>query len=54
MKVGGFDEKLGRRGARLLSNEELEVTHRIQDLGFTSFYEPAALVHHNVDEGRVN
>jgi GT2 family glycosyltransferase len=54
VELGGFDENLGRRGARLLSNEDLDMTRRIGDLGFTSWYEPAAVVHHKVHEARVD
>src|ERR1700722_744082 len=54
IKVGGFDEGLGRRGGRLLSNEELETARRIHALGFRTFYSTAALVHHRVDEARVD
>jgi glucosyl-dolichyl phosphate glucuronosyltransferase len=54
LKLGGFDETLGRRGTRLLSNEELEVSHRLRALGFKSFYEPAALVHHKVHADRIS
>lgn len=54
LALGGFDENLGRRGTRLLSNEELEVAHRLRDLGFKSYYEPAALVHHKVHADRIS
>jgi glucosyl-dolichyl phosphate glucuronosyltransferase len=54
LDAGGFDETLGRRGSKLLSNEELEVSRRIQEAGFGAFYEPAALVYHKIHEARVN
>lgn len=53
-QVGGFDEALGRKGARLLSNEELEITRRIGELGFRPYYEPTALVYHKVHQDRVS
>jgi GT2 family glycosyltransferase len=53
-EVGGFDENLGRRGARLLSNEDLEIAQRIRDLGFETFYEPAALMYHKVHAERIS
>jgi glucosyl-dolichyl phosphate glucuronosyltransferase len=53
-QVGGFDETLGRKGTRLLSNEELEITRRIGELGFAPYYDPAALVHHKVQQDRVS
>jgi GT2 family glycosyltransferase len=54
LKAGGFDERLGRRGVRLLSNEDLEIADRIRGLGFATFYEPRALVRHRIDEARVS
>ncbi len=54
LKLGGFDENLGRRGSRLLSNEELEIAHRIHALGFKSYYEPAALMRHKIHADRVS
>jgi glucosyl-dolichyl phosphate glucuronosyltransferase len=53
-QAGGFDEALGRKGACLLSNEELEITRRIGALGYAPYYEPAALVHHRVHRERVS
>lgn len=52
--LGGFDERLGRRGASLLSNEEIAISRRVRDLGFAAFYEPAAVMHHKVSEDRIS
>lgn len=54
VQVGGFDEALGRKGARLLSNEELEISRRIGGLGFAAYYQPGALVYHKVHQDRVS
>lgn len=54
LKAGGFDEKLGRRSTLLLSNEEIALSRRLAELGFGSFYEPKASVHHKVHADRVN
>jgi GT2 family glycosyltransferase len=54
LKLGGFDENLGRRGNRLLSNEELEIARRVHALGFKSYYEPAAVMHHKVHADRIS
>src|SRR6185437_2284400 len=51
-KVGGFDAKLGRQGAVLLSGEEAQVIRAMIDRGWTVYYEPAALVWHSVDSSR--
>jgi GT2 family glycosyltransferase len=54
IETGGFSEALGRRGALLLSNEELDIMDRLRENGFQSFYEPAAVVHHKVHADRVD
>jgi GT2 family glycosyltransferase len=54
IESGGFSETLGRKGALLLSNEELEIMRRLRQGGFDSFYEPAAVVHHKVHADRVD
>lgn len=53
-EVGLFPENLGRIGRLLLSNEELLVTRRIRDLGYTVVYEPQLEMHHRVHAERVN
>lgn len=52
-KAGGFNEGLGRIGSSLLSNEELVMSNKIKELGFHSFYVPAARVMHRVHDDRV-
>jgi hypothetical protein len=54
LKIGGFDENLGRKGVQLLSNEELEATRRIRSLGYAPYYDPAVLVYHKVQPERVS
>jgi GT2 family glycosyltransferase len=54
LKAGGFDENLGRRSTLLLSNEDLAVAGRLAELGYSSFYEPSASVHHKIHAERVN
>lgn len=53
-RVGGFSAGLGRRGADLLSNEEIELFGRVHALGVPVLYEPAALVHHHVEPERLS
>jgi GT2 family glycosyltransferase len=54
LEAGGFDENLGRRGNRLLSNEELEIARRIRALGFSVHYEPRAQIFHRVHADRIS
>jgi glucosyl-dolichyl phosphate glucuronosyltransferase len=53
-EAGLFPENLGRIGHLLLSNEELLVTKRIRDLGYTAVYEPKIEMHHRVHAERVS
>lgn len=53
-KVGYFNENIGRVGKLLLSNEELLVSERIRDLGYSVLYDPLAKMSHRVHEERVN
>jgi glycosyltransferase involved in cell wall biosynthesis len=52
-EAGLFPENLGRVGRLLLSNEELLVTKRIRELGYTAVYEPKIEMHHRVHAERV-
>jgi len=51
--VGGFDERLGRRGKKLLSWEDLELQQAVRAAGYSSRYEPAAVVHHLIPAERL-
>lgn len=50
--VGGFDTRLGRKKSSLLSNEETELFHRINQAGLPVFYTPHALLHHRIPAER--
>jgi GT2 family glycosyltransferase/actin-like ATPase involved in cell morphogenesis len=52
-EVGGFAERLGRRGASLLSSEEAELWRRLWAAGHAIAYEPAALLLHQVSAARL-
>lgn len=54
IKAGNFSESLGRVGKLLLSNEELLVTEKIRELGYSVLYDPAAAMRHRVHEDRIN
>lgn len=51
-KLGGFDENLGKRGGNNIWGEEIDLCHRLQEMGFSFFYNPRALVWHVVGRGR--
>jgi glucosyl-dolichyl phosphate glucuronosyltransferase len=53
-EAGLFPENLGRVRGLLLSNEELLVTKRIRDLGYTVIYDPKIEMHHRVHPDRVS
>jgi glycosyltransferase involved in cell wall biosynthesis len=52
-RVGGFDERLGRRGRSLVSSEEGDLFARVTAAGGVLVYEPAALVLHGVTADRL-
>lgn len=51
---GGFDERLGRKGASLLSGEDTDLTDRIRLAGYTVYYEPGAVVQHYIHPERIS
>ncbi len=51
--VGGFDERLGRRGAQLLGGEEMAVLERLASQPARIVYEPAACVLHIIGKERL-
>jgi len=51
--VGGFSTHLGRKGASLLSCEEIELCLRLERAGFTTLYQPGARVRHLTPVGRM-
>lgn len=52
--VGGFDAQFGRRGRRLLSGEERDLSRRLVQAGWRLRYEPTAAVVQQVLPERVN
>jgi hypothetical protein len=54
IECGGFEPRLGRRGNRLLGNEEVALMNAIQARGGKIFYEPRAVVTHLVHRERVS
>lgn len=53
LKVGGFDESLGRVGKVLLCSEETDLVNRIREAGHPIYYEPKAVVSHLVSRSRL-
>jgi len=51
-ETGGFDVRLGRRKGMLLSADETELQHRIQNLGGRLYYHPGVRIHHFVPRER--
>jgi glycosyltransferase involved in cell wall biosynthesis len=52
-QAGGFNEQLGRRGRRLVSNEELALQNRLAALGWRAVYRPDMAVMHHVPAERI-
>lgn len=51
--VGGFQTDLGRKGNKLLSNEEILLRRQIEAKGYSCFYHPEIVVWHHVPANRV-
>ncbi|MGO9743344.1 MAG: glycosyltransferase [Roseiarcus sp.] len=54
MAAGLFEERLGRIGKLLLSNEELTVTSNLRASGYTVVYNPAMEINHTVHADRIS
>ena len=52
--VGGFGSGIGRIGAALLSDEEVQLAWRLQDLGLSVRYDSRIVVHHQIQARRLN
>jgi len=52
--VGGFSERLGRKGTLLLSREECDLAQRLGAAGFVSRYDPTPGVFHRVHPARLS
>jgi len=54
IEAGMFDERIGRIGGLLLSNEELPFCDKVRALGHHVIYEPKLEVHHHVHADRLS
>jgi glycosyltransferase involved in cell wall biosynthesis len=52
LKAGGFGVCLGRAGATLLSDEEVQLAWRLQDAGLSVRYDSRIVVHHQIQATR--
>lgn len=52
-QLGGFEPRLGRVGASLLSNEETHLRDQLTSRGFKCVYAPRAIVHHHIGKDRL-
>jgi GT2 family glycosyltransferase len=53
-RLGGFDERFGRKGSSLLSGEDTDLCERTRAAGGDLVYEPRAIVHHWIPAERVS
>jgi GT2 family glycosyltransferase len=53
LDIGGFSEKLGRVGGRLISGDESYVTKRVLDAGLGAGFDPSFKVYHKISRERL-
>jgi glycosyltransferase involved in cell wall biosynthesis len=51
--LGGFKTELGRKGKKLLSNEEILIQKKIEKIGCKIYYSPDIVVQHHIPCSRV-
>ena len=54
LELGGFNEKLGRLGDLLLSDEDVHLAWRLQDSGRSARYDSRIVVRHNIQANRLS
>jgi glycosyltransferase involved in cell wall biosynthesis len=52
--AGGFGTAVGRYGGALLSDEEVQLAWKLQDLGHSARYDSRLVVHHRIQATRLN
>ena len=53
LDIGGFSQKVGRVGNRLISGDECLVTNRVLDAGWGAGFDPAFKVYHKISRERL-
>ena len=53
LDMGGFADRLGRVGKLLLSDEDVQVGWRLQDRGFSAWFDSRIVVRHQIQAGRM-
>jgi glycosyltransferase involved in cell wall biosynthesis len=53
LEMGGFADRLGRVGKLLLSDEDVQVGWRLQDRGFSAWYDSRIVVRHQIQAKRL-
>lgn len=53
LDMGGFADTLGRVGELLLSDEDVQVGWRLQDRGYSAWYDSRVVVHHQIQAARM-
>ncbi|MDO9706959.1 glycosyltransferase family 2 protein [Paracraurococcus lichenis] len=54
LDIGGFSDGLGRFGSLLLSDEDVQVGWRLQDGGYSAWYDSRVVVMHQIQGTRMN
>jgi len=54
LEIGGFDECVGRFGNKLLSDEDVQVSWKLQDRGYSAWYDSRIVVRHQIQGSRMN
>lgn len=54
LDMGGFADRLGRVGKLLLSDEDVQVGWRLQDRGYSAWYDSRIVVRHQIQAKRLN
>jgi GT2 family glycosyltransferase len=54
LEAGGFDERLGRHGELLLSDEDVQLAWRLQDAGRPARYDSRIVVRHSIQADRLS
>ncbi len=53
LDMGGFADRLGRFGGLLLSDEDVQVGWKMQDRGYSAWYDSRIVVRHQIQAGRM-